>query len=114
MDANNVANALAMQEICRNMKESAHGKRLMDANSVAIILLTREVCINIKEFTQGKSLMNAISVASVLHKQDIGIKHAIVHSGEKTYECKQCSKCVSQVGDLRRHEGVHTGKFKPY
>ena len=37
--------------------------------------------------------------------------HFLVHTKEKQYQCKQCEKKFSLVGNLKRHTRIHTGEM---
>ena len=37
-------------------------------------------------------------------------KHEMVHTKEKRYDCKTCSKQFSRVDNLKVHERIHTGE----
>ena len=39
--------------------------------------------------------------------------HMVMHSGEKSFKCKQCNNSCTNAGGLKRHILVHTGE-KPF
>ena len=83
--------------------------------------LTNYVSLSFQRYPNHKTLkeqqaqcpLSVSSVASVLTIQDTLRAHERVHTGEMSYECKQCGKCFNKALGLRKHKRDHTGE-KPY
>ena len=56
---------------------------------------------------QAQCPLSVSSVASVLTIQDTLRAHERVHTGEISYECKQCGKCFNKALGLRKQKSPH-------
>ena len=84
----------------------------MNVNSVASVLTKQDPQGLTNESTPGRSHECKQCGKCFSSAGDLK-KPKRVHTRENPYECKQCGRWFSQTGHLRTHKRIHTGE-KPY